>query len=128
MTTPIKITAGNTSKIQAAIDAVQKLSRVRTINAADVYEAVEAAEKSLKRLLHKKDWTDLQIRVDPNAQKFPNAYKHFPESTRFCIERRKTGWFLMDVARKWCSNRRQQCCLNDRGEQLAKFATDHFEE
>ena len=124
--TPIKITSGNTSKIQSAIDAVQKLARIRTIDAADVFEAVEVAEKKLGRLLYKKDWTDLRIVCDPSAQKFANAYDGIPESTRFYIERGATGWVLLTVARNRCGYKGQRCYLHNRSEQLAKFATDHF--
>lgn len=122
----IKITTGNQDRIQAAIDAAQKRSKVRTIDASDVFCAVATVEKHLSRAMYKKDWAGLSIDCDPNAQRFANAYKYIPESTRIVIERRKTGWFLADISRGQCDTKYLRCSFQGRGEQLEQFATDHF--
>ena len=124
----IKITAGNRERIQTVINDVQKRSRVRTIIPASIYVTVAVAEEHLRRSLYKKDWTGLVVECDPNSQTFANAYKRkgVPESTRFTIERRKTGWFLTKVSRARCGLKYLRCSFAGRGEQLERFATDQF--
>lgn len=124
----IKITADNKEKIQGAIDAVQTARHsVRTINAEDVLISAGIVEKQLLKILYKKDWAGLTVDVDPNAQKFPGAYKGTPESTSFIIEARATGLFLVAVRRMRCDTAfRRIYGIESKAERLAAFVKDNF--
>ena len=85
---PIKITAGNTSKIQAAIDAVQTSSALRTIAARDVFAACAAAASSLEA---SKTHGAHTIICDLHAAGEAAALTAVPERTRFAVERDAAG-------------------------------------
>lgn len=94
----IKIVAENKMKIAAAINDSQRQARARCIDAEDVYDAVRDVEKKFDGVT-KKALTGLTIKVDPNGQHFPGAYRWIPESTQLEITRTSTGWYLTKVWR-----------------------------
>src|SRR5690625_5708952 len=84
----MRINTTNTAAINTTLDAVQHRARARTIDAADLAEAIEEIETKLSQILHKKDWRGLNVWVDIHAQSFPGSYRGIPESTKVVLQRR----------------------------------------
>ncbi len=122
----IRVTEKNAEKITAAIDNAQSKARVRTICRADIRDAIEEIEKNLSRRLYKKDWLGLTFGVDVHGQSFPGAYKGTPESTRFSLVRRSSGWFVDKIVRGVCDNGTYTISFADKADALAKFASQNF--
>jgi len=98
MTAPIKITADNAAKINAALDAANGKATSHTIRAcSDVIAIAEAAESRLSALpkADRKGATLAHTPAGPSA----SAYKYAAQTTRILIERRATGWFLISADR-----------------------------
>lgn len=123
----MKLNITNTEQLSAAIDSIQKHSKVRTISASDVQGAVKQIEEKLSVLLPKKDWCGISVRVDMNAQTFPGSYRGIPESTVFTVERFPSGWFITSLLRDHCTNARFRVSgLHKKAEQIARHATNNF--
>jgi hypothetical protein len=84
--------------LQAELDAVQKRSRVRTINADDICYYLIKIEEKLG--IPKTAMEEVTVFVDANAQNFPSAYKGFPESTVFQAIYRNGSWRVTDIYRE----------------------------
>ena len=83
--------------IHEAIKNAEGRSRVRTIEPADIHEALTEIENALS--IPKKYMKGVKCKVDANAQHFPSAYKYAPESTWFEAEYRSSGWFVTNIYR-----------------------------
>jgi hypothetical protein len=92
----VKVT--DTEKIQTMLDEVQKRSKVRTITAADVTEAVERVERQMLHIA-KKNMDGVEFTADMNAQSFPGAYKGRPESTLIHVVNKRGVWYLSSAYR-----------------------------
>lgn len=97
---PIKIT--NAAKLADMIQAAEGRATARTITPADIEEALEQISERVLLLSTRKDAIGTTIEADPNAQKFPNAYKYIPESTHFTAELKAAGWKVIRVFRSRC--------------------------
>jgi len=98
MTTPIKITAANAAKINAALDAVNGKATSHTIRSWVLVDSIaEAAESRLAALpkAQRAGATLAHIPAGPSA----SADKYAAQTTRIVLERRATGWFLISAAR-----------------------------
>lgn len=93
----IKINKENIAAIDEIIRQAEGRSSVRQISAKLVMETADGITKRLG--IPKKAMVGIVVYADPNAQKFPNAYKYTPESTHFTMEYRSGGWYLTDVER-----------------------------
>lgn len=103
----IIIDQAHAEKLTEAIKAAEGRATARTITAEDV---IKECDRQLVRLyglgasLDELDGTE--IRVDINAQDFPNAYKYIPESTHFCATFSGKKWRLTYVCRNTCRKNR----------------------
>lgn len=93
----IIIKDSNEAKITAAIKEAEGRATARTLEYKDIKTALDRIEKRLG--IAKKALLGVKVRVDVNAQTFPNAYKWTPESTHFVAERTASGWALTEVYR-----------------------------
>ena len=91
----IKIT--KTDKLKAALEEVQKRSRVRTITVECIHMMCIMVENRLG--LTKKAINGVTFVADWNASDFPKAYKGIPESTIIYAEY-KDGWRIFDIRRE----------------------------
>ena len=94
----IKIDSKNTSKITAALDAVQGKANARTLFAGSVSDLSDRAERQLERLNIPKKYRE-GARAIYFAADLPGAYKYRAESTKIIVERGKASWYLVDVSR-----------------------------
>lgn len=100
--TEIKITAANTAKIAAALDATQGRAVQRILVLDDVIDAIENAEKHLTGLgIPKKYWTGCVVLAEERFR-LPNSYNYRADSTVARVERRAGGWYLVGVVRGGC--------------------------
>ena len=98
MTAPIKITAANAAKINAALDAANGKATSHTIRSWVLVDTIaEAAESRLAALpkAQRKGATLVHVPAGPSA----SAYKYAAQTTRLRMERRATGWFLVSAER-----------------------------
>jgi hypothetical protein len=123
---PIKITKSNSEKIQSAIEAVQSRAKIRIISLDHIFARIEYIENYLAHLLYKKDWIDLVFSVDENAKGFPNSYNGAPESTQYKIKRKSTGWFLEEVVRTFCREKRIKTDLTKKSQELSEFVSRFY--
>lgn len=97
----MKININDKEKVDNVLGTVN--ARVRNVTHYGVMSFVERIERDLERKgLLKKYWTGLKFRCNPNAERFPNAYKGVPMATYFTVERYPSGWFLVGVERREC--------------------------
>jgi hypothetical protein len=97
----MKININDKEKVDIAL--AEANARVRNATHYTVETMVDRIERGLERKgLLKKHWTGLRFRCNPNAEKFPNAYKGVPMATYFTVERYPSGWFLVGVERREC--------------------------
>lgn len=96
----IIINEKNAARIQSVLDQVQKRSKVRTIDVYDVYNYVVKFFKTVT--VQKSVLEDVRVKINPNAQTFPNAYKYVPEATLFTIQFKGGKMYLCDVQRDTC--------------------------
>ena len=93
---PIKIHAKNAQKIRDALAAVNGNARSFTITSiSDVWPAIRDAEQQLSTL-PKADRVGASFTYTP-AGPSASSYKYAAVSTCIHVERRATGWFLVDV-------------------------------
>ena len=97
----IYVTENNRKKLEDALNAVQKLSRTRTVDVDDLFDITEYLNKKYS-VIPKKHMEGIIVSVDYNAQKFPNAYKYIPSSTIITLERSHDKWALTDCVRGIC--------------------------
>lgn len=93
----IKITAENTAAIAAALLAVngKALNHVySTFN--EIAEIAVRAEARLALILSKKELSGAKV-IARSGGVVPNAYKYSRRTTLVTIERRSSGWFLIDL-------------------------------
>ena len=109
----MRINLKNNEKIDVALQAAQKLSRVRTLSYDDIFTEINSAEKRLIDLgMSLSNMTGAKFRYD-NGYKMPNAYNGRPESTKFTFERGSSAWFITDIYRADCNHNRQSVFVNE---------------
>ena len=117
----MKINVTATEKLNKVLDDVQKRASARTITAEDILADVERIEARLKGVLPKKHWTGAKFVADINAQSFPSSYRGTPESTKYCVVRGASGWFVTRIWRgATCGTRLHEADLS--AEQKANIA------
>lgn len=89
-------------QLQNELDEIQSRCKTRTISAADVAYILSEVENSLG--ISKKAMKGVTV-LYSGAEKFPNAYKYFPESTHFTAEYSGTAWKIVSINRTTCPNR-----------------------
>lgn len=102
MTTMIKVIDANGNRLQAACDAANGRCRERTINARDVFRAVEDVEEKLS--ISKKSMIGVKIYVSPWAFKKPSCYKGRPTCSTFFLTRKSSGWYAYAFDRDYTGN------------------------
>ena len=107
----ILINENNIEKIKDIVDDVQEKARVRKITLDSIYNAVEDIRYKLD--VPKKYLDQISVWVDPNAGKFPKAYRGTPESTQFQISFFKGKAYLTSVERTDVKKNRYRFNLND---------------
>ena len=117
----MKINVNNIEKLTEVINVVEERAKVRTVLPSNVayYIGAELEKVLFNKGLPKKEWKGLRFKFNPNAQDFPRAYKYNPEATVVTVERFASGWFVVNVSRDYCSNKRWEMLgkLNDSQEQ-----------
>lgn len=83
-----------------------------TVRRLDVDNIMDALD-SVPRCVRKKHLPGCEVHCDPNAQTFPHAYKHTPDSTHFSAVYRPSGWYLTRVCRDTCDASRGRLVLTD---------------
>lgn len=83
-----------------AIIAAEGKARIRTITADDVVKAVKLFPACVKV---KNRVGCRTLSVDPNAQAFAKSYNGRPESTKFDLVSRPSGWFVERIRRDTCT-------------------------
>jgi len=95
---PIKITEANLVKIQIALDAANGKSTAHTLcRSLDVLTVAEDAESRLAALVGVKKMLVGGRATYRSGKALPNAYKYSRHITFLFIERRSSGWFLIEV-------------------------------
>lgn len=104
----MKINVNAIEKLETVINAAQERAKVRTIKASSIAFYIEAYLEPMltAKGLPKKYWQGLKLIYNSNAQAFPNAYKGSPEATLVTIERFASGWFVTNVWRGYCTNKK----------------------
>lgn len=93
----IKITAANAAAIQAALVAVNGRALSHTFTADEILEDALSAEFKVIALLgNKKDAVGATV-FSRSGSKLPNAYKWARQINTMRIERRASGWWLIDL-------------------------------
>ena len=98
-------------KLETAIKETEGRAKVRKINAEDILNAVLQVDDYFG--ITKKAMIGTTIKVDCNAQKFPNAYKWVPESTCFCAEMTSIGWAVTSIFRDTTKSKKFYVELSD---------------
>lgn len=95
----IKITAANTSAIEAALHEINGRAHDHTYNYySEVSYEAEQAEKKTVALVGAKDRSVGAIWSVTSGGRVANSYKYSRIGTTIKIERRASGWFLVDVS------------------------------
>lgn len=89
----------NKDKIEQMIKETEGRATTRTITFKDIVEDIEYLERTLG--IKKVDMVGVKANIDHHAQNFPKAYKYRAESTHIDIERKKSGWDLVNIERWW---------------------------
>ena len=89
--------AGNVAKLTAELDRVQSHVRVRTVSAEDVSKTLDGITARFR--IPKTAMEGVRVTVDLNAQRFPSAYRGYPESTFFSAVYSKRAWRVTEVWR-----------------------------
>jgi hypothetical protein len=94
---PIKIIESNAAQIMSVLESVNGKSTAHTYTSFhDINWIVQLADKKLMSLLPKKYHVGA-VFSSVSGEAVPNAYKYKRIATSILIERRSTGWFLIDV-------------------------------
>lgn len=99
---PIIINDCNKSKIEKALDEVQKRCTARTIDYFDIVHELKAVNSQLCFVCTKKGLENTSVLIDVNGQNFPSAYKFSAESTQFGAIYLKRKWRLVYIGRDYC--------------------------
>jgi len=95
---PIKITETNLVPIQIALNAANGKSTAHTLSRSmDVLTIANDAESRLAALVGVKKMLAGGRATYRSGEALPNAYKYPRHITRLCLERRSSGWFLIEV-------------------------------
>lgn len=101
----------NYLKLWETLYEVQKRSQVRTVDNSDVIDSLNQISDNLA--ISKKAMDGVTVKIDPNAQKFPSAYKGFPQSTIVHAEYKNGGWRVTKIARERTQTKRFLITLTD---------------
>ena len=93
-------------KLEAALDDVHKRCTARTIDADRVLWILQKYFDKLG--ITKKAAEGIVVRVDPEAQDFPSAYKWTPDSTSFTARFHAGSWIITDIRRQSCARYKDQ--------------------
>lgn len=88
-------------EVQLQLDKANHLAHARTVDIDDVYNAIVALERKFKDCT-RKSMEGLIVRVDLNAQCFPNSYRGVPMSTHFMLTYKKRSWHFVRAERLRC--------------------------
>lgn len=88
--------------ISAALEEVQKRCTVRTVTIGDMDRILNRVTDEIG--ISKKALTGTKVFYS-GAERFPNAYKHIPESTHFSAEFNGKAWVILRISRDTCPNR-----------------------
>ena len=99
---PIIINECNRSKIEKALDEVQKKCTVRTIDYEDILAELKAVDEQFSKVCTKKGLENTEVLIDVNGQNFSNSYKFSAKSTQFSAVYSKGKWRLVYLDRDWC--------------------------
>ena len=105
---PIIINEHNRSKIEKALDEVQKSCTARTIDYEDILAEIKAVDEQFSKVCTKKAFENTEVLIDVNGQVFPNAYKFSAYSTQFRAVYLKSKWRLMYIGRDFCKSYSQR--------------------
>lgn len=94
----IEIKEENKERIEKMISDAQGKSYERTVTFEDIVSAVDSLEKHYAKYT-KKARHGLMLRVDLNAQPFPNAYKYRAKSTHILLAYKRGKWYLDEAGR-----------------------------
>lgn len=97
------------AELREIIHAAEGRASVRLLSVDDIMDALDG----VPRCILKKHLPGCEIHCDPNAQTFPRAYGHTPDSTHFSVIRRPAGWYLVRVIRDTCGTSRGRLVLTD---------------
>lgn len=94
----IKISADNASKINALLDEVNGKATAHTYtDASEIIALAEVAEKKVVKLVgSQKDAVGAKA-VAESGGPVANSYRNSRIGTQVVIERRPTGWFIVDA-------------------------------
>ena len=98
----IIIDGNHTEKLTDALETIQARCSVRTLIADEVEDILNNATSKLG--ISKKAMAGTKL-LYTGAERFPNAYKYRPESTRFTAEHNGRYWVVTSITRDTCPNR-----------------------
>jgi hypothetical protein len=120
----MKININDVSKMDDALNVVQKNCKVRTIDIEYVKDVADIAEKKLEQLgIPKKERIGCMVELKP--ERVANSYSYPAEGTAARIRRGSERWFLVAVSRTNCGScphggpRIDRLYLSDRAAQAA---------
>lgn len=114
----MKISVTADKKLQDALDAVQKLSKTRTVTVQDI-------RNTLDRIPVLKAHLDGTTVYWDGAEQFPGAYRYTPMSTHWTAQNIKGRWYITDICRAECPNRSSFRGLVEYSEDAKKWIIDH---
>lgn len=90
-------------KVQQMIDEAQKNAKARLLKVDGVFNAIKDAEEKLNDLgIAKKHWVGCRIIIDPES--VPMRYDFKAMGTCAVLERKSSGWDLINVFREKCKH------------------------
>lgn len=95
----MKILATNKEKLTKAIKEAEGRATARTITADDIVDI-------LSRITVPKSKLNGTIVKYDGAEHFPSTYKYLPESTHFIAKNSNGKWYITDLFRSVCPNRK----------------------
>lgn len=100
----------NYEKINAVLEQVQGKCRERCIDVEIMREVFETIHDKID--ISKRAMEGTVINVDYHADKFPNAYKYAPKSTKFVAEYHAGKWYIENIYRsETCRHSDKGICL-----------------
>ena len=95
----MKIKVDNQARLQATIDEIQKRSTTRLITAESIRDMLSSIKVPKSRLSG-------TIVVYDGGESFPRSYGYAPMSTHWTAENRNGLWYIIDIQRGRCPNRK----------------------
>lgn len=90
-------------KIQQMIDEAQANAKARLLKVDDIMNAIKDAESKLNELgIAKKYWIGCRVIIDPES--VPMRYDFKAMGTCAVLERKSSGWDLVNVFRAKCKH------------------------